>query len=396
MINTQIFLKAGVPVILITLSVLLFGCSNNQQQGPGGGGFGNGPAPTLKVMALQTRTVTVNTDYPASIQGQQNIEIRPKVDGFVEKIYVDEGSVVKKGQLLFKINAPQYEQEVRTAEAGIKTAEADVNTARLQVEKVKPLVDKEIISHYELESDQNALLSKEAALAQAKATLENARINLGYTSITSPVDGVIGSLPYKLGSLVTSTTADPLTTVYNTSTIYAYFAINEKELLDFSSDSSGNGSLSSRLKNMPPVTLILSNGLTYDHQGKVETVNGLINTATGSANFRAAFANPKGLLHSGASATVRIPKILKNVLVIPQNVTYELQDKRFVYLVDAQNKITNSTITVMDQAVGQFYIVTGGLKPGDRIIAEGANNLRDSTQIKPVEANANDIYKGLK
>ena len=150
MINTHKFLRAGGPAAIFTLSVLLFSCGSKQQQ-PGGGGFDtNAPAPTLKVMALQPRSVTLNTDYPASIQGEQNIEIRPKVDGFVEKIYVDEGSVVKKGQLLFKINNPQYEQDERTAEAGIKTAEADVNTARLQVEKVKPLVEKDIISHYEL------------------------------------------------------------------------------------------------------------------------------------------------------------------------------------------------------------------------------------------------------
>lgn len=380
-------------LVLFSAAALLFSCGGSQQQQ--GGGF-NMPTPTFKVMTLQPRSVTLSTDYPASIQGEQNIEIRPKVDGFVEKIYVDEGSLVSKGQLLFKINNPQYEQDVRTAEAGIKTAEADVNTARLQVEKVKPLVDKDIISHYELESAQLTLQTKEAALAQAKAALENAKINVGYTTITSPVDGVIGSLPYKLGSLVNSSTADPLTTVYNTSTVYAYFAMNEKELLDFSRDStSTNTSLHARLNSMPPVTLILSDGTTYAHKGKIETVNGLINTATGSANFRAGFENPKGLLHTGASATISIPKQLKNVLIIPQNVTYELQDKRFAYVVDAQNKVKNVSITVMDQTPGQFYIVTGGLKTGDKIIAEGANNLKDGTAIKPVEADTSEIYKGL-
>lgn len=379
---------------IVALSALLFACGNKQQQS--GGDFGNGPAPTLKVMALQPRTVTLNSEYPASIQGQQNIEIRPKVDGFVEKIYVDEGSVVKKGQLLFKINNPQYAQDERTAAAGIKTAQADVNTARLQVEKVKPLVEKDIISHYELESAQLTLETKKAALAQAEAALENARINVAYTTIYSPVDGVIGSLPYKLGSLVNSTTAQPLTMVYNTSTIYAYFAVNEKELLNFSRDSSTNTSLSAKLKRIPPVTLVLSDGTIYDHLGKVEAVNGLINTATGSANERAAFVNPRGLLHTGSSATVRIPKVLKDVLVVPQNVTYELQDKHFVYLVDAQNKLTNQSITVMDQTAGQYYVVTGGLKVGDKIVAEGANNLRDGTVIKPAAANTDQIYKGLK
>lgn len=381
---------AKTAMAMLSLLLLLSSCGDKSNQN-------NASAqatPSYKVITLQPRAVTLNIDYPASIQGLQNIEIRPKIDGFVEKIYVDEGSIVKKGQLLFKINAPQYQQDVRTAEAGIKTAESDVNMAALQVNKVKPLVEKDIISHYELEADQYTLQSKQAALAQAKAALENAKVNLSYTTIVSPVDGVIGSLPYKLGSLVTSTTTDPLTTVYNTATVYAYFAINEKQLLDFSRDSS-NTSFRSKLNNIPKVTLILSDGTTYEHTGKVETVNGLINTTTGSANFRAAFVNPKGLLRSGSSASVRIPNVVKGAIVVPQNVSYELQDKRFVYVINDKNKIKNVAITVMDNTPGQFYVVTGGLKPGDRIIAEGANNLKDDTEIKPVEVSAESVYKGL-
>lgn len=378
--------------VAISVSLLLFSCGN--KNGQNNAAYAE-TTPTYKVITLQPRSVTLNTDYPASIQGLQNIEIRPKVDGYVEKIFVDEGSLVKKGQLLFKINAPQYEQDVRTAEAGIKTAGADVNTATLQVNKVKPLVEKDIISHYELESAQLTLQTKEAALAQAKASLENAKINLGYTTIISPVDGVIGSLPYKLGSLVTSTTADPLTTVYNTANVYAYFAMNEKQLLDFSRDSTNNTSFKSKLNNIPLVTLVLSDGTIYDYKGKVETVNGLINISTGSANFRAGFANPKGLLRSGSSASVRIPKLVKNAIIVPQNVTYELQDKRFVFAVDKQNKVKNVAITVMENTPGQFYIVTGGLQSGDRIIAEGANNIKDGRAVKPVEVSAESVYKGL-
>ena len=376
----------------VPVSLLIFGCGNK-----GKGDAQGAPAiATYKVLTLQPRSATLNADYPASIQGLQDIEIRPKVDGFVEGIYVDEGTLVKKGQLLFKIKAPQYEQDVRTAEAGIQTAQADVNTANLQVNKVKPLVEKDIISHYELESAQNTLETKKAALAQAKAALANAKINLGYTTITSPVNGVIGSLPYKLGSLVNSTTTDPLTTVYNTATVYAYFAMNEKQLLDFSRDSTGSTSIKSKLNNIPKVSLILSDGTTYDHTGKVETVNGLINTNTGSANFRAAFVNPKGLLRSGGSATIRVPELIKSAILVPQSITYELQDKRFVYVIDGQNKIKNVAITTMDNTPGQFYVVTGGIKNGDKIIAESVNNLKDGTEIKPVEVNADVVYKDLK
>ena len=374
--------------------VILSSCGSKNKQAAGG--QAGEQVLDYKVLTLQPRPATLNVDYPASIQGQQNIEIRPKVDGFVEKIYVDEGSIVKKGQLLFKINAPQYEQDVRTAQAGIKTAEADLSLAKMQVVKVKPLVEKDIISHYELESAEYTQQSKAAALAQAKAALVNAQVNLGYTTITSPVNGVIGSLPYKLGSLVTSTTTDPLTTVYNTSNVYAYFALNEKQLLDFSKDSAGTTSFKSKLSKLPNVSLILPDGTTYEHTGRVETVNGLINTATGAANVRADFVNPRGIIRSGSSASVRIPNTIKSGLLVPQSATYELQDKRFVYLVDKQNKIKNVAIQVMDNTAGQFYVVTDGLHAGDKIVLQSANNLPDGTTIKSNPVSEASVYGNLK
>jgi len=379
---------------IVLSTVILSSCGSKNKQAAGG--QGGEQVLDYKVLTLQPRAATLNVDYPASIQGQQNIEIRPKVDGYVEKIYVDEGSIVKKGQLLFKINAPQYEQDVRTAQAGIKTAEADLSLAKMQVNKVKPLVEKDIISHYELESAEYTQQSKAAALAQAKAALVNAQVNLGYTTITSPVNGVIGSLPYKLGSLVTSATTDPLTTVYNTSNIYAYFALNEKQLLDFSKDSAGTTSFKSKLSKLPNVLLILPDGSTYEHTGRVETVNGLINTATGAANVRADFVNPRGIIRSGSSATVRIPNTIKSGLLVPQSATYELQDKRFVYLVDKQNKIKNVAIQVMDNTAGQFYVVTDGLHAGDKIVLQSANNLPDGTTIKPNPVNEASVYGNLK
>ncbi|AMR34483.1 efflux transporter periplasmic adaptor subunit [Mucilaginibacter sp. PAMC 26640] len=385
--------KFFIPTIIFVSATLVTSCGENKQQPDAAG---QGEALSYKVLTLQPHNATLNVDYPASIQGQQNIEIRPKVDGYVAKIFVDEGTIVTKGQLLFKIDAPQYEQEVRTAEAGIKTAEADLALAKMQVSKVKPLVEKDIISKFELESAQYAQQSKAAALAQAKATLVNARVNLGYTTITSPVNGVIGSLPYKLGSLVNSNTTDPLTTVYNTANVYAYFAINEKQLLDFSRDSTGSGSLKARIGKLPNVSLVLSDGTIYDHTGRVETVNGLINTATGAANVRADFANPRGLIRSGSSAGVRIPNLVKQTILVPQSATYELQDKRFVYVVGAQNKVKSTAIKVMDNTAGQFYVVTGGLKTGDKIVLESSGNIKDGTVIKPEAANDATVYRELK
>ncbi|WP_199139506.1 efflux RND transporter periplasmic adaptor subunit [Pedobacter sp. ASV12] len=347
------------------------------------------------VFAVSTQATTLDQDYPATIEGIQDIDIRPKVDGFIEKIYVDEGAVVKKGQLLFTINAPQYEQQVRTATAAISSAEANVNAAQLQVNKTKPLVDKEIISKYELEAAQLTLQSRKAALAQAKADLVNAKTNLGYTSITSPVDGVVGSLPYKTGTLVSSTSAQPLTTVSNISKVYAYFSLNEKQLLDFSTTYKGK-TLAEQMKNIPAVSLVLADGSVYAQNGKIESINGQINTSTGSASLRATFPNPVSLLKSGASALVRIPQHLENVILIPQKSTTDLQGKKFVYVLGDSAKVVSTEIQVMELTKGNFYVVTKGLKAGDKVVLEGFQSLKDGTAIKPEELNADSVLAEVK
>lgn len=354
-----------------------------------------GQVKEYKVLTLEPRSTTLNTDYPASIQGQQNIEIRPRIEGYIEKIYVDEGAVVKTGQPLFKINDPQYEQAVRTAQAGIKTAQAQVSTAKLAVVKVKPLVDKDIVSKYELESAQFTYESALASLAQAKAALVNAQVNLGYTTVTSPVNGVVGSIPFRLGSLVNSSSTDPLTTVSSIGNVYAYFAFNEKLLLNFTKDSSGT-SFSKKLSELPKVSLLLSDGSPYTEEGKIETVNGLINTATGSANIRARFPNPKGIIRSGSSATVRIPNALKDVILVPQSATFELQDKMFAVVVGKDGKTKNVNLTVMQNTSGNFYVVETGLKAGDQIVLEGVSSLKDGTQIKANPQSAETVYADLK
>lgn len=366
----------------------------------GGGAPQKGGAPgdqvkEFKVLELQPRVAVLNTDYPASVQGQENIEIRPRVDGYVEKIFVDEGSVVKKGQLLFKINAPQYEQEVRTATASIKSAEAEVSSANMAVNKVKPLVEKDIVSKYELESAQYTYQAKVAALAQAKAALSNARTNLGYTSVTSPVNGVVGAIPFRLGSLVSGNNAEPLTTVSSIGNVYAYFAFNEKLLLNFSKEAEGSN-LAQKLAKLPEVSLLLSDGTLYELKGRIQTITGQINTATGSANVRATFPNPKGLIRSGASATVRIPNEIKEGLLIPQSATYELQDKRFAVVVDKDGKTKNVAITVLQNTAGNFFVIQDGLKTGDRIVLEGVATLKDGTPIKATAASAESVYADLK
>ncbi len=253
--NKQSFLS------IFAASIIIASCGNKNDKSAQAGG-----APQVKeykTLTLQPESATLNSDYPASIQGQQNIDIRPRVEGYIDKIFVDEGAVVKAGQPLFKISAPEYEQQVRTAAASIKSAQADVSSAKLAVNKVKPLVEKGIISKYDLESAQYTYESALAALAQANAALVNAKINLGYTTVTSPVDGVVGSIPFRLGSLVSSNTAEALTTVSSIGNVYAYFAMNEKALLNFTKDNTGI-SLSQKIKSLPDVSLLLSDGSAYD------------------------------------------------------------------------------------------------------------------------------------
>jgi membrane fusion protein (multidrug efflux system) len=352
------------------------------------------PAQAYPVLKIEPHDATLNQEYPATLQGQQNIEIRPKIDGYIEQIAIDEGSVVKKGQLLFRLNAPQYTQGVNTSAAAISSAQADVSAAELQVNKTKPLVEKDIISHYELESAQFTLKARKAALAQARASLANAKTNLGYTTITSPVNGVVGTIPYKIGSLITATTAQPLTTVSSIGKVYAYFSLNEKQLLNFSRTAKGT-TIKEKIANTPAVSLILSDGSAYPEKGRVETISGLINTETGSASYRAAFSNPKGLIRSGGSATIRIPQQVNHAVLIPQKATYELQGKRFVYVVNAQGTVKSTEVEIMDLPAGQFFVVSQGLKEGDVIVIEGASSLTDGAKIKPNVQSAEAIYKDL-
>ncbi|MDB5200375.1 MAG: hypothetical protein JWO92_2338 [Chitinophagaceae bacterium] len=346
------------------------------------------------VITIVPRTTVIYSDFPATIQGQQNVEIRPQIDGYMQALYVDEGSVVKKGQLLFRISAPLYEQAVRTAQANIKIAQADLNAAYMQVNKVKPLVEKNIISSYELQAAEYTVQSKQAALAQANATLINARTNLSYATIYSPADGVIGLIPFKIGSLVSSTTAQPLTTVSNIQKIYAYFSINEKNQLDFLTNTKGK-TLEEKLATLPPVTLMLANGVAFDQKGRIETIGGLVNSATGSVSFRATFQNPGGLIRSGSSATVQIPQTIDTALLVPQSATYQIQGKLFVYVTAPDNTVHSTPIQVNSNTPGHSYVVQQGLKPGDKIVVEGIGNLREGLAIKPQPVNADSVYRSL-
>jgi len=343
------------------------------------------------VLTLDPRQAVTYTDYPAIIQGQQVIEIRPMVDGYLENIYVPEGATVKKGQLLFKISNPQFEQDAITARAAIESAQADSATAEMDMEKVKPLVERDIVSKYELEAAQYTLKSKIAAVSQARAALRNAEINMSYTQIYSPEDGLIGLIPYKIGALVSSNSSSPLTTLSTANSVYAYFSLSETQLLNFYNSVAGN-SISDKLKHSPQVGLVLADGSMYQYKGTLQTASGLITTSSGTATLKADFPNPTGIILSGASANVRIPNNYDSALLIPQSSTFQIQDKIVAYKLDDNNKVVSTIINVIPTMDGQYYIITDGLKAGDRVVLNGIN-LKDGFQVTPRNTNMDSIPK---
>lgn len=343
-----------------------------------------------QVLTVTPHKVTFYWDHPATIQGQNIVEIRPMVTGYLENIYVNEGATVSKGQLLFQIKNPQYEQDIITAKAAIKIAEANVNTARMNVEKVKPLVENEIVSKYQLEAAQYTLQSEQAALAQAKATLANAQTNQGYTNIKSPQSGTIGLIPYKVGALINSTNTEPLTTLSNTGNVYAYFSLNEKQLFGLMQRVEGN-TMAEKLSHIPPATLVLANGTVYPGKGTLETAGGAIESSTGTATFKATFANPAGIIQSGASATIRIPRVEDAAFPVPQTAIYQLQDKSFVYKLMEGNRVISTLVTTSPTNDGDFTVITSGVKKGDKILLNGLN-LQDSIIVKPILISQDSVF----
>ncbi len=357
---------------------LAVSCSDSQN----GSQQANNQPKSYKVISLQPQSTTLYKEYPTTLQGQQTVEIRPKIAGYIDAILVDEGAYVKKGEVLFRLFANDIQASMRSAEAQVKVAEAEVASAKINLEKTKPLVNKDIISKFELESAESTLQAKQAQLAQAEAMLANAKANLQYTVITSPTNGIISNFPYRVGSLVSSSVAQPLTTVSNTSKMYAYFAMNEKEFLALTKELEGN-TLHDKFEKLPAVSLILADNSVYSEPGKIETASGLIDPQTGAINIRATFPNSDGVLRSGGSGLVRIPTHLNSEIIIPQKATYELQGKRFVYLVDNENKVHNTEIDVLVGNLKDAYVVTGGLDSGDKIVIEGIASLQNDQVIQP-------------
>ena len=331
-----------------------------------------------KVMEVRLTDATLQSEYSARLTGRQIVEIRPQVSGVIKKICIPEGASVRRGQTLFIIDQVPYEAALKVAVANVKSAEAKLQTAKLNLESNMGLEENQIISDFQVKTTRNALLEAEAALAQAKAQETNARNNLSYTVVKSPVDGAAGMIPYHVGALVNSNITEPLVTVSDDSEIYAYFSITEGQSIDLLEQYK---SMQEFIAQAPEVSLRLAGGREYAQKGRIDAVSGIVDEGTGAVTLRATFRNNQHLLHNGGNGTVVLPTHLKQCIVIPQSATYELQNRTFVFRI-VHDTARSTPVEVFHLNNGTEYIVEKGLSPGDSIVAEGAGLLKDGACIR--------------
>ena len=360
----------------------------------GGMNFGDNEFP---VQTVGMQSTAMQTTYPATIKGVQDVEIRPKTSGFITRINVHEGQSVGAGQILFVIDNETYQAQVRQAQAAvnqaqatINTAEAQLNTAKLQYDNSVQLHANGVIGDFELQSSKNAYTSAQAqvnqtkaALAQAQASLASARENLSFCYVKSPASGVVGSLPYKVGALVSASSQPALTTVSNISAMEVFFSMTEKDVLEMTKSAGG---LNAAVNAYPPVKLKLADGTVYPHEGRVVKVSGVIDAATGTVSMIARFPNPEHLLKSGGSGSILVERSNNSAIIIPQSCVLEVQDKKFVYVMGADKKVKYTEIKVDPQNDGNNFIVTSGLKTGDQYVTNGLTKLTDGMEIVPITA----------
>lgn len=368
-------IKSVLFVAAVCVLAALTSCGGSKK-----GGLPDFSDDEFAVATIGTSSAALQTTYPATIKGIQDVEVRPKVSGFITKVFVHEGQTVSAGQALFSIDSETYQAAVRSAAAAVNTAKAQANTARLTYQNNKKLYDSKIIGEYELSTAANSYATAKAQVAQAEAALVSAREQLAWCTVTSPSAGVVGSLPFKVGALV-SASGQALTTVSNISTMEVFFSLSESQILSMSKT---NGSVQAAIAAFPAVKLQLADGSIYNHPGKVVKMSGVIDATSGSISLIAHFANPEKLLKSGGAGSIVVPNDHNSAIVIPQEACSQVQDKIFVYAVTKDNKVKYTEIKVNPQDDGKNYIVTAGLHVGDRIVLKGITKLTDGQQIKPI------------
>ncbi|MFD2603203.1 efflux RND transporter periplasmic adaptor subunit [Flavobacterium suzhouense] len=378
-------------IIIIVAIVLVAGLAF---YGFSGSGEGQVPAPqavSVPVLTIGQGQAVTYQEYPVTVEGRVNVEIRPQVDGYLDKVFVDEGAFVKAGQPIFKINENRYRELLNNAQGSLNAAEGALMNAKLEVEKMTPLVEGKVVSEYQLKNAKASVKIAEANKRQAEAAVASAKINLGYTLITAPVNGYITRLPKKQGNLVSAADPTPLTLLSDIDEVYAYFSIGEADFIAFKEKYEGN-TLSDKLKKLPPVTLVMADNSEYEQKGKIDMVDGQFDRTTGAITLRASFPNAKGLLRSGNTGRVKLGISHANAIVVPQAATAEIQDKVFVYIVDKDNKVTRTPITISGKT-GTDYLIKEGLKAGDRIVYKGFETLADGTVVVPEKVQEEVVSK---
>ena len=364
----------GLVALAVVALLPLSGCDTKK-----GGQGQQADGTTYTVRELKEQQITLPSIYPATLRGKLDVEIRPQVAGPITQVAVDEGAKVHKGQLLFVLDQVQFQEAVNAAKAAVAVAESQVATAELTAKNNRQLASENIIGDYALQSSENQLATAKASLASAKAQLASAQKQLSYTRVVSPTDGVVGSIPYRVGSLVSPQMPQSLTSVSDISEMYAHFSITERQFLALSRAHEG---LKEGLSSIGDIELRLIDGTLYPHKGVLETVSGVLNPTTGSLNVRVLFPNPDRILLSGATGEVIIPNVIENAIEVPQLATFQLQKNSFIYVVDNEGNVTARGIELLPQNDGQNYIVTSGLSAGDKVVLDGAVTLREGMKIK--------------
>ena len=357
---------------------LLYSCSSKPQ------GAGAPPPPSLPVATVVTGTDTTYQEYPASIEGAVNVEIRPQVSGALDKVFVDEGAFVKAGEPIFKINDLPYRAALNNAVANLHAMEAATANAQLEIDKLTPLVQNKVVSDYQLKTAKAAYDVAKANVEQAKANVSTAQINLGYTLIKAPVSGYIGRLLKKQGSLVAPSDVDALTLLSDVHNVHVYFSLGEKDFVNFKEQYPGT-TLNDKLKKLPQVTLLLADDSAFGNLGNIDMIDGQFDKTTGAITLRASFPNAQGLLRSGNTGKVRLSLVHKDALIIPESATVDMQDKVFVFALADSNKVKKQAITIIGKT-NDNYLVKDGVKPGDQIVLSGVDKLQEGMVIQPQKA----------
>jgi membrane fusion protein (multidrug efflux system) len=378
--NTVKKINSVIAIVLALLSLLLYSsCSSSPAAVTA-----PPPPPALPVAEIHTASITTYQEYPASVEGAVNVEIRPQVSGSLDKVFVDEGALVHAGEPLFKINDQPYRAQLNNALASQHAAEGALANAQLEIDKLTPLVQNKVVSDYQLKTAKATYDIAKANIEQAKANVSTAQINLGYTLIKAPVNGYIGRLLKKQGSLVAPQDADALTQLSDVHDVHVYFALGEKDFVNFKEQYPGE-TLKDKLKGVPSVSLLLADNSEYAIKGKIDMIDGQFDKNTGAITLRASFPNAQGLLRSGNTGKIRLSLLHNDALLVPESATVEMQDKVFVFALADSNKVKKVAISIVGKN-GDNYLVKDGVKVGDQIVLSGIDHLQEGAKIVPQRA----------